>query len=246
MMRLAVLCVQLLLLVGCNSPAVRRLQTYDTAVERGARVDRPRALLYYDTQTLPPLMPYAVVVAGLPLGGPVDHVYQRIWRKADDIDADLVIFQDASHVNAGSVSVYHGFGVTSNIPVRVGVIEAICYRACDAELGFLTDKDGVVLTLSGEARRSGLQEGDRILSWNDGPFKLPAGTYEQAAQASLRALNLSVGDAVRLVWVRPGSGRMEGTLYAYESPGVSRLKDTLVWKERPKRHAMEDDDRDLW
>jgi len=211
-MRVAVVVILALASSGCSmvSTEFRQLPAYAAAMALPARTAEPKFFWSHsvDHSDLG-MVPYAEVIAS---GSDELARFRKIKKKALLESADVVLFEKRESIYAGSVGVYWGFGISSGQPVYRGVSAAVLYRFPQAVAGIATDANRMVLSLSEEARRSGIQEGDSLLSagqvaWSEG---------------SLWKIGLEriPGEQVGLVWVRPGAGRMEGRL-ELAAPDVS-------------------------
>jgi hypothetical protein len=62
------------------------------------------------------------------------------------------------------------------------------------------------------ARASGIQEGDTLISLAGATVKKPA--PERVAAWATKRLQVMPGEDVKAIWIRPGTGRMEGVIRA--------------------------------
>lgn len=198
------------LLTGCVYLSVgARLPAYDEAMEIGGP-ERPK--LFYadsvDIDSLPTLVPY-ITISGSATNAHVskDLIAFKIWRRSVEFEPDVLMVMDGGSEYAGSISAQLSGGIAVSSPIYARILHGICYRIAPARLGFVTDTNKMVLTIDGETdlRAAGLLEGDTILSVDGTSYSL-----EPQSGFWARALTFKPGDEVKLIWIRPGTGRMEG------------------------------------
>jgi len=76
-------------------------------------------------------------------------------------------------------------------------------------MGLRFDDKAMVTDILDSQRVSGIQEGDTILNIDGKTVDTANGTLSEYRMASL---GFSVGQEVKVVWIRPGTGRMEGVI----------------------------------
>lgn len=219
-MRLAVVVVAAALTTSCSMVRVetRKLPSYAAAMALPSRTAEPTFFYSHSIDRSNfDLVPYAEVIAS---GGDELARFRKIKKQAEVESADIVLFEQRESQYAGSVGVYWGFGVSSAQPVYRGVSAGVFYRFPAASAGITTDENRMVLSLSDAARQCGIQEGDTLLSadglaWSD---------------ASLWRLSLerNPGDEIQVVWIRPGTGRMEGRIGLCEPDGDTPASDSGI------------------
>jgi hypothetical protein len=80
------------------------------------------------------------------------------------------------------------------------------------------------------ARASGLLEGDTLISLAGAEVKPPA--EGRLAPWATTALTVRPGDDVKVIWIRPGAGRMEGVIKAASPPPKSKAPTVVPPKPR--------------
>lgn len=205
--------LSLLVLAGCRaSIEVQKLPAYQAAIELGG----PKACPAYedsqlDDETTAGAVPFAIINGSSPSHS-VGSINNAIVHKARELQSDFVLIGAAEQFYAGSTSTHWGFGITTSSAQRGNAVSGLCFRAASSRLGIHWDRGRMVTSISPEsdARENGLLEGDTVLS--------VAG--KSVAEDSLRSphnaalLDIEPGDAVPVVWIRPGGGRMESTVTA--------------------------------
>jgi len=78
-----------------------------------------------------------------------------------------------------------------------------------ARLGVRFDDKAMVTDVMDSQRASGIQEGDTILNIDGKSMDAANGTMSEYRMA---LLGFRVGQEVKVVWIRPGTGRMEGVV----------------------------------
>lgn len=125
---------------------------------------------------------------------------------------DLVLWQFRGQSYAGSTSAYMGFGMWTSVPTYENHVEGLACRLAPAYLPLRPAPDGTVLAVDESVRSCGIIEGDRLLSVADQPIQ--AGDAWSTSPHFRVFLGAKPGDAIKLVWIRPGTGRMEGNIAA--------------------------------
>lgn len=129
---------------------------------------------------------------------------------ASKLGADIAWLEDGGSIYAGSTSSYLGFGVSMSTPHYAHVVVGVLYRIGGAALPLACNDAGMVVTVHDAARRSGVLEGDSLLSIAGKPVAFGEKWIRSAHHEVL--LHAKPGDEVELVWVRPGTGRMAGVV----------------------------------
>ena len=133
---------------------------------------------------------------------------------------DLIVFRRGGDVYQGSTAQYVGFGVTLSQPIFAKSVFWEAYRIAPFRVGVLSDETGMVVAMTEDSRESGIQEGDKLISVNGKPVGRNGGVasdFDSVAHA------LAPGQVVELVWIRPGTGRMSGSVELGEND-VSELE----------------------
>lgn len=203
----------ILTLAGCRaSIEVQKLPAYQAAIELGG----PKACPAYedsqlDDETTAGAVPFAIINGSSPSLS-VREINSAIVSRARKLESDFVLIGSPEKFYAGSTSTHWGFGITTSSAQHGNAISGLCFRTAKARLGIHWDRSRMVTAISAEsdARENGLLEGDTVLSI--------AG--KSLAEDSIRSphnaaiLDIEPGDAVQIVWIRPGGGRMESTITA--------------------------------
>lgn len=226
---LAALALSCASLTGCVTHSVRRLPTYDECVALKPAGETRFVNSEVGVDELPALIPFAVVATQ---GSDRSVCMRSVAHSCLEMHPDLVYMGDASSVYAGSVtSVAAGGGIATAVssPYYEIVLNAGCYRLSPVRLGFSSDTDGMVVALEDSARKSGMQEGDHLVSIDGAPVDKGANTLKSPHYRKM--LKMKPGQEVTLVWIRPGTGRMEGKIVCLANP--------------PKHIALPDAYRDI-
>jgi hypothetical protein len=205
----------LVLGVGCTYTDKMPLPVDTVIAETKMKSDRPKLFLdeMSDWTAMPLMVPYLLLSVTHDKMTPRKNVARRLWYKAEDEGADVVRILPP---------------VLNPPNLRT---TAICYRWLSCRLGFIADDAGFVLE-AGSARGAGILEGDRVISVSGARFETG---HDAKNYGFYNAMwRLKAGDAVELVWIRPGVGKMKASL-ACEPNDSSYLtvKDSLEWEPRP-------------
>jgi hypothetical protein len=195
--------------VGCVSSKVHKLPAYDLAMSLPGP-ESPKLFFAeaIDLTELPAMVPYAQVTARSGSSISRETRAKDIWHHAKKLKADVVIVEESGEVYTGSTSAYLGLGISQSTANYASGSLGQCYRLSGARIGIKKDKDNMVLGMSDDVRGVGLLEGDKILSVNGfDPDKL--GKF---------ILTAKPGDEAAIVWIRPGTGRMEGKVKLLPNP----------------------------
>ncbi|MCA8969818.1 MAG: hypothetical protein KDC95_08550 [Planctomycetes bacterium] len=169
-----------------------------------------------DPSELPDAVPYAMCHDTI--DGDRERTADVLSRALHrETSPDFTTFRDLGSFDAGSISQYWGNGLATERRIYSHVAELIAWRLTPVSLGFeLRRADGVAIRVPPKDRFDGeaLLEGDEVLSIGDVPVR-PGERFFYSPHWR-RLLELEVGDRVRIVWLRPGTGRMEGLLRAIE------------------------------
>lgn len=199
---------------GCVpvSTKIRKLPAYDRAVQIQPVVRKPVALIesQVDLSSLPAMIPYAQITGAAARNSSGKAVFHRILERALEEKPDYVLISDKQAFVSGSTGIHWGYGISTSQLTYGARMTATLYRVLPCHLGFTLDEDGVVTSRQSKAaRESGILEGDRLLSFNNRPAKLPS--------LGLSLLSSQPGQIFHLIWLRPGKGRMEGSLKLVEN-----------------------------
>jgi hypothetical protein len=198
-------------LQGCNHFKTTRHACFAQAEAIATNVDKPvvldAAALPAD---LPSFVPYAIVFGDFHAGGPeyqADFLRHHVHRQG--MRPDFLIYQNGGAGYAGQVTQFVGYGMAMSQPVYRPQGLVHCCRVAPAKMGLRFDDKAMVTDILDSQRVSGIQEGDTILNIDGKTVDTANGTLSEYRMASL---GFSVGQEVKVVWIRPGTGRMEGVI----------------------------------
>lgn len=167
-----------------------------------------------DASELPDAVPYAIVSDSF--DGDLVVTAKRLSRSLHEETApDFTTFHDLGTYETGSVSQFWGNGLATERRIYARAAELIAWRLLPAQLGFeLRARDGVALRVPPSDRFEGeaLLEGDEVLSMNSTPVRPGERWFYSPHWRVL--LETEPGEALSMVWLRPGAGRMAGQLRA--------------------------------
>lgn len=123
---------------------------------------------------------------------------------------DVVAYWDAGTRTAGAVSTYMGFGMTMTSPVQENLFGAFGFRLAPTMLGLRADASAMVTFVEEPVRACGIQEGDTLVTVAGKSFLRGEKWWNSPHYQVL--LRSQPGQAVELIWIRPGTGRMSGRL----------------------------------
>lgn len=226
----------LLLLASCQSPSKARV-THLPAFAKANTMDPVEGGPFFAYRNitranLPLLVPFAIVTTSYHVDRGLAS--QTTWEHAKKMRADLLVCVDGAQHYAGSSgsSVYLGWGITTafSTPIYRTALHGICYRLAPVSLGegWELDDAGMVMTLSDEIRKCGIQEGDRLLSFDGARIRFKEEDQLKSPHLT-RLLEHKPGDEVTLVWIRPGKGRMEGKITLKKNPAERLLE--VEWED---------------
>jgi hypothetical protein len=187
------------ILTGCIHIKVHKQPNFDKAMAFGG----PEECRVYQSEAPSPggnksRVPYVAVTA---TGDsfPDSEFIKRGTKRLREFNPDLIIVQSPQTQRTGT---YHSFGLYSGLstPIYTKTITLWACRYTKARLGMLWDNETHMVTvISNKALyEGGLLEGDTIISIDDAP--IPP-THDAM-------LDWDPGQVVRLIWIRPGTGRM--------------------------------------
>lgn len=228
-----------LLMAGCSSIEMNRLPNFDRVGQRtGSRAVLVTPVSQYDESSLPEFVPYCILFH-TSSGRTRAKAIRQLWHRADELGADLVWASEREMINVGAFSTYLGFGITKHTPSSKSVVRATLFRRPPGRLGLGTDEEGMVVLIDGDGPRdAGLLEGDRILSVDGALWSKPGDTLR--APRFARLSTAKPGDQLKLVWIRPGVGRMEGDLEVVPNRRLPEIEPSVSW-ESPWLPDWDDD-----
>jgi hypothetical protein len=226
-----------LLCSSCNNFKTTKLPTYSIAIALEQSVLDPAVV---PATSLPPdipvMVPFAAVHGDFESGTSENSQARALKEQAvlQGILADILVFYPQESSYAGSTSQYVGLGISVSSANYRPRSTVFCYRACPAYVGIKRNEMQMITWVTEELREeAGIQEGDTLVSVNGHSVTTNTGQYTSAFDGEL--LRLREGDEVRLIWIRPGTGRMEGISTARRSGAFPELESMII--EVPKEHS---------
>jgi hypothetical protein len=218
----------LLLLASCQTgPQVERFPTFDRAVSMADPTlpRQPKVFIHNgDEDYRSELVPYCWVRADRS-GGPADGAIRSAMRTLIRAMPDAAVFQEEDAQVVGSVSQYWGWGVATSSPVYGIPGFLVGYREAPALLPFRFKREtGMVTLIRDPAKCVGMLEGDSLILVGDIDVSGGAGSEKQFSPLHAVRLSAMPGDKLRVVWIRPGQGRMEGTAELIANPHTYRQR----------------------
>ena len=224
---------------GCSRIEVRELPSFAAAMQDSGP-KRPR--LFYDNQvdwdSMPSLVPYAVIVVQRGAGVSVDHVTRQVWWKAQELKADAVrIIRHAYGFDDPAILEF-GASLTENwqdvVASEYGML-GICLRVVPAKLDLRTDESGSLLEISPQLEEQQVEKWDRLIAVNDVPVDR---SNRLRSRHLVEIIKARPAHGLKLAWERPGSGIREMTLTPGPNSGFPPdVADSLPWKERVKHDS---------
>jgi hypothetical protein len=200
---------------GCVHSSVRQLPLYAEA-RKGSGPERPKLFQReaLDWSAMPDLLPFAQETWIYDSLSDAKHIAYSGWWSGQEETADVVVF-----------------GETSRQPNGLIFATADFLRLAPSKLGIRASDDGMVLYVDPlTVTASGLLEGDKILILGGARWE---GSGQNSEQVLMR-WRLKPDTEALIVWIRPGTGRMEGKVKALANPPIHlALSDFLPWKEPP-------------
>tara|TARA_R110002094_G_scaffold150223_6_gene138683 strand:- start:255 stop:1007 length:753 start_codon:yes stop_codon:yes gene_type:complete len=232
----AALLLLLALLGACNSFSKHRFASFDKAT---ALPQTHIACPVIGHQEIPDELPSSSVylrVNGDFAGGTATaqalglkkHVTEELGLRPD-----FMIYAPGASVYAGSTSQYVGLGMSMSTPHYRPQGSAWCFRIAPAQAGISFEDNGFVNGLSDDARKSGILEGDTLVSLDGKSVK----ARNQAPAAwNTQKLFVAIGQEVEVIWIRPGTGRMSGRLVMQENKTMPEYGTSLDQREVAERN----------
>lgn len=196
-------------LPACNYYKHTKLASFDLAMQRPSRTQDPPV---FHASGLPSDLPgataYAIINGDFDGGSDEKHA-SLLKRQAATLGfaPDYLIYTPQGSAYAGSVSTYVGFGITTSSPVTRPQGVALCMREIGFSTGLDWDDHGMVTDVADQVRPTGILEGDTLVSIAGAGIK---SSGSQPSPWAAECLKHKPGDVVKLIWIRPGQGRMEG------------------------------------
>jgi len=247
----------LLPLPACSVAEERRtsLAADAKAIELGplpADLARPRFLLAADAEptTLRELVPFQVVELVLTGSRSAEScAHFAIARLVNDRPDAILVFPEASKVtgvqNHLVFTPYVGM-VSFATPTSSTAVVGYAMRAVRARLPFEHDLvTGMVLTIHDRQAAPDLLEGDTITTVDGEPARPPKRWPEWTLYP--RLLEHVPGSEVLVEWIRPGTGRMQGTMRMLAPLSPHRLaSDSIDTRWMPPIEVASDGLRTTW
>lgn len=207
------LCPVLLLSSCVAQKRLHKLPTYDECM--AIKPSGPTRYVWASetpVEELPALIPYAAIVTA---GNDQYYCMKKSIDEGTKLGADLVYMGDTTSVYAGTVTSFSGNTAFSSNQYAIAM-STCCYRLSPVRLGFWFDEDGMVVAINAETRNSGLLEGDTVVSVAGSPVLKRDGFLRSPHYR--KVIKMKPGDEVTVVWIRPGTGRMEGKVTCLPNP----------------------------
>lgn len=196
---------------ACNNLKHTKCANFDLAMQRPAKTDNPPVFHVSGVpHNLPESTPYVILKGDFDGGTDEGHA-SLLKRHAKNLGfaPDYLIYAPQGSAYAGTVSTYIGFGVSTSSAVTRPQGIAYCMRELGFSTGLRWDDRNMVTEVSDKARSIGILEGDTLVSIAGSAVSFSG---SQASPWSTESLRWKPGDIVKLIWIRPGTGRMEGEL----------------------------------
>jgi hypothetical protein len=224
-------CLSLVALVLCALTSCTlvptKLPTYDACIAMPKpselRVARLEAV---QSSELSAFIPYALVSTSTGTGS---SVVSQFLKTGTDLRADLVCMQSGQSITTGTTVVNFG-AIGSGIPWSEREYNACLYRLAPASIGARWDPAGMLVSVSDAGRAAGLLEGDHLISISCTPILYGQGWMQSEHYAKLLALK--PGDEVKLSWIRPGTGKLEGIVRCEANPPTHMLLPDAVAEQQ--------------
>jgi len=201
----------LLFLMGCEAaPQVVRLPAYSIAIEM-ADPEKPFSPpLVSTTEKVGSMVCYGYL-SKVETGGTPESRARALWRASVEHMPDVVAYGEGGSVYTGSVGQYWGFGVSTSTPVYGVECFAYLLRRQKAKTGLTVDKTGMIVAINPDCKAQGLLEGDKVLSINGVAWD---SENWRASSHLCELLKLRPGEPAKFIAIRPGTGRVEGSITA--------------------------------
>lgn len=206
-------------LVSCGTTlGFEPLASYEQCVNTPKSPKRSKLLTTRSFAAMSELVPYAVVSDLLESVRP-ERRAEWMWTRAIVFMPDAVVHGDDSPIMVGSRGAqtnFGRFGFGSQRAIYKTPSYGVCCREAPSVIPVRTDENLMVVEVGDHARSCGLLEGDLLVSIN--------GVAVQKGQDALRSLHhserlrIQPGARVKLGWIRPGTGKLEGEVDALPNP----------------------------
>lgn len=223
-------------LAACDTFAEHRCRNFDAAMAIPAAVENPPVFRGTAAPTSGPwLVPYAKIDASFADRQNESGYAAKLRNEAlrRDLRPDALLYFFGGEAVTGAVATYVGFGISTVNNVVRPQATAICCRACPISTGIRARRDYMVTSLDESAKACGILEGDTVLTIDGCSVEHPADDVSEWAH---RVLAKRPGDKLRVVWIRPGTGRMEGEIVA-QPPAPMTFEGDLAARQETEMWA---------
>jgi hypothetical protein len=155
---------------------------------------------------------------------------------------DAVVHYERGRVAAGQLHTYWGLGITTSEAIYSTDCTAILLREAPSKLPVHINEKGMITVLYPGSEGCGLLEGDTVLSVDGLPF----GDTWLTSEHHVARLRSRPGASVRIIAVRPGTGRVEGTVRCQENPRSYLRKPSAFDTSRYTVRTIEKNGRPVW
>lgn len=221
--------VMLLVTSSCQTGSFKRLSAYDVAL--GDMLENGRLLPHLRHSEAPvlsmsqlanrlgdvSLVPFATytIVGDSSESRKLDWIEKGLRRH----QADVIALMDPQVHYAGSVSsasIGGGFALGMSSPVYTKSLTGVGCRLAPGAIGFRFDDAGVIEHISDPILyEQGLLEGDSVLTVDGISVKGMLSDFSHPAWS--RILTYQPGEELRVVYIRPGTGRLEAVVSVKEN-----------------------------
>ena len=216
-------------LTSCGTHlTLRPLPLYQLAAKMPFPKDRETGIVdstVISPTDLPTLVPFALILGKYNEYGSESRLVRRMLEEAQKIKADVVYITDKK-----KRSEYYG-GLLVGYRLDVELISFAC-KIGKCQVGILYDQNTMMVTgftPNSKAQASGITEGDRLVSIDGIPF--PGEKKYWLSKHYQPYLTKNPGDTCRIVWIRPGKGRMEGTVELVRNDAEKVFQAMRDWRE---------------
>lgn len=198
---------------SCAKYELTRLHTIDVARAIPPCVDESDLQMAASEPPVP-MVCYAYVDTANQDAAGLSGMISRAVDKDGIPDPDYVVLWEGGSQYAGSTTTYLGFGLFNSSANYVTPQRLFLMRRTPSIVGVVYDDDFMIIELEEAARKSGIQEGDKLVSINGHAVARQDG--QLVTEWDTARLSMDPGEPVDLVWIRPGEGRMSGSCVSIE------------------------------
>lgn len=222
----------LLVLGACNHFLDNRLESFEAASRIKPRLEEPIILRDFEVPSnFPEMVPFARIDGDFHHGDEPRQASELATRATNlGFAPDLLLYSTGGAQFTGAVTNHIGFGAFLTTPVYRHAGYGWCCRLLPARLGIRRNEVEMVVALDEATREQcQIQEGDTLLSVDGHALTR---NRDGISPSLIRLLNAKPGEAVRLVWIRPGTGRMEAAVKLLEPHPIP---DVQQFRPKPRR-----------